>query len=126
MRESHSQRTQGVVPICRPCNRCLWTRGKQIDHPLKQRKLNRRVLIRSKSRAVPVAQVLAVLVLQRLLLGKHSAEGTDPAQDLALKPAQIREIADITGREVQVSLEQGVEAGRDRREIDIVIDIGVA
>lgn len=78
--------------------------------------------------AIIVAQVLAVLVLLKLVIREDAAPWGELSSDLRLETAEVGKDRNIAGCERQVAPEKGIQAGRDRWEVNVVPnrDIGSA
>jgi hypothetical protein len=71
------------------------TRSQDIDNTLDDRQDHGLVVGASWSGAVPVAQILLVLVLQYFLSIEHITEWTSLTSNLCLKATQVREVRDV-------------------------------
>lgn len=126
MRKRHRQWAHRRIRRLSTLNRRIRPRAQQVHHALNHRQHDARVAERAWACAVPVSQVLAVLVLQDLLGREDVAERRDLPRDLRLEAAEVREIADVVGREFQITRDEFLQACRDGWEVDVVPDLDVA
>ena len=124
--EGHRKWTEDTVFSVRLNGADVRASSQHIDDALDQGQLHRAVVVGSRTGSVPVAKILAVLVLEYFFGCEHCTEGAFTSRDLAFKSTQVWEDAQIRCVELEISTNKGAEALNDRRKVDRVPNLSLS